>query len=174
MSPAAITRTLDRPAQQVAERCGGLGVEGIGDGHQQALAPVSDWNNAIALEELQLQTVGQQRHLRQLTGIKQRQAEEFRQQPGKVCLGDKPKPGQYQVETLAGLPPGTQRPMHGQLVQNPARREKRGEPLDQFFVAGVRSPARRPAILIDHRFQQPIGSFLVIFTSRLSRLTTAR
>ena len=142
---------LHRPLQQVAQGGGGLGVERVGDGHQQAVAPVGDGDDAVALEELQLQAVRHQRRLGQLARVQQRQAEELGQQAGEVRLGDQPEPGQHQVEALAGLPLRPERPVQGQLVQHAAAGQEGGQPLDQTFVGRIDASMLRRSVLIDHR-----------------------
>ena len=142
---------LDRPAQQIAQGGRGLRIEGVGNGHQQALAPVGDRNDAVALEERQLQAIRQQRHLRQLAGVHQRQAEEVGKQAGEIRLGDQPEPGQHEIEALARLPLRPERPLHRQVVEHAAPRKKVSEPLDEVLIARVGAPARQRGILIDHR-----------------------
>ena len=128
---------LDRPPEQIADGRNRVGVEGVGHGQHDGFAALGDGNDPVALEKLQLQPVGQQRHFRQVLRVDQRQAEELGQELRQLGLGDEPQPGQHQVEALPRLALGTLRPVQRQFVQYAARRQERREPLDELVAARV-------------------------------------
>ena len=64
---------LDRASEQVADGVDRLAVEGIGRGHHQRVALLGDRNDAVAHQEAELQAIGEQRHVRQVLGVGQRQ-----------------------------------------------------------------------------------------------------
>ena len=141
---------LDRAAEQKADAGDRVDIEGIGGGDDDGVAGFGKRQQPVAGEEIELQLVGQQRHLWQIFGIGQRHAEELGQQPGHVDVGQQAEPGQHPVEALARLLLRALGAVHGQFIERAPLEQKSPERGDKLVAARVGGARRRRGGLLAH------------------------
>ena len=143
---------FDGPAEQEPNRRNGIGVEGIGGGNDNGLTIFAERNQAVAGEKVELQMLGQQGHLGQVLGFRQRHAEELGQQPGQLDVRQQAEPGQDQIKALARLLLGALGAVHGQLIERVALDEKSRQRVNELLTARVRRANLRCSRLLGHSY----------------------